>query len=129
MSYKLKSALLIFGAVLTISNVTPTAKADTWNKETVVTFSAPVEVPGKNLPAGTYVFKLADTNASRHVVEIFTKDRQHLVTRFIAIPGARLNAADTAIVTLEEEPAGTPEAVKRWFYPGDNKGLEFVYAK
>jgi Protein of unknown function (DUF2911) len=129
MTYALKSALVAFGTIFTISNIAPPVKADTWNKETVVTFSAPVEVPGKNLPAGTYVFKLADTDASRRVVEIFTKDRQHLVTRFIAIPGARFNAAETAIVTVQEEPAGTPEAVKRWFYPGDNKGLEFVYAK
>jgi len=123
--------LRIFSLILGLATFAAVCgvRADQWDKTTKVTFGEAVQVPGTVLPPGSYVFKLADTNASRHVVEIFTKDRQHLVTRFIAIPGARLNAADTAIVTLEEEPAGTPEAVKRWFYPGDNKGLEFVYAK
>ena len=38
--------------------LTPKAFADESNKKTVMTFSAPVEIPGKALPAGTYVFKL-----------------------------------------------------------------------
>ena len=53
MIYNLKSALLILGTIIAVSNLAPVAKADEWNKETVVTFSAAVEVPGKNLPAGT----------------------------------------------------------------------------
>jgi hypothetical protein len=129
MIYNLKSALLVFGTIIAVSNVAPVAKADEWNKETVVTFSASVEVPGKNLPAGTYVFKLADSDSDRNIVEIFTKDEQHLITTFIAVPEARLTPADTRIVTLEEKPMGTPEAVKSWFYPGDIDGLEFVYPK
>ena len=43
--------------------VVPTAMADDYNKETVVTFSQPIEVPGVNaqvLPAGTYVFVIVD---------------------------------------------------------------------
>jgi len=30
---------------------------------------------------------------------------------------------------LEERQAGSPEAVKSWFYPGENYGFEFVYPK
>lgn len=129
MIYNLRLVLLVFGTIIAVSNVAPVAKADEWNKETVVTFSASVEVPGKNLPAGTYVFKLADSDSDRNIVEIFTKDEQHLITTFIAVPEARFTPADTRIVTLEEEPMGTPEAVKSWFYPGDIDGLEFVYPK
>ncbi len=33
------------------------------------------------------------------------------------------------MINLEERPAGGPEAVKSWFYPGDNYGFEFVYPK
>jgi hypothetical protein len=129
MIHNLKSALLIFGTIIAVSNVAPVAKADEWNKETVVTFSAAVEVPGKNLPAGTYVFKLADSNSDRDIVQIFTKDKQQLLTTFIAVPNARLTPANTTIVTFEEEPTGTSEAVKSWFYPGDTDGLEFVYRR
>jgi hypothetical protein len=35
--------------------------ADTWDKKTIVTFNTPVEVPGKVLPAGTFVLKLLDS--------------------------------------------------------------------
>jgi hypothetical protein len=38
----------------------PFAKADEWDKQTIVTFNKPVEVPGSVLRAGTYVFKLAE---------------------------------------------------------------------
>jgi hypothetical protein len=128
MIYNLKSALLAL-TIIAASNVAPVAKADEWNKETVVTFSAPIEVPGKELPPGTYVFKLADSDSNRDIVEIFTKDQQHLLTTCIAVPKARLTPADTTIVTFEEKPTGTPEAVKSWFYPGETDGLEFVYSK
>jgi hypothetical protein len=129
MIYNLKSALLAFGTIIAVSNVAAVAKADEWNKETVVTFSEPVEVPGKDLPAGTYVFKLADSDSDRDIVEIFTKNEEHLLTTFIAVSKARLTPADRTIVTLQEEQPGTPEAVKSWFYPGDTDGLEFVYQK
>jgi hypothetical protein len=129
MIYNLKSALLILGTIIAVSNVAPVAKADEWNKETVVTFSAAVEVPGKNLPAGTYVFELADSNSERHIVEVFTKNKQQLLTTFIAVSKARPAPANTTTVTFEEEPAGTSEAVKSWFYPGDTDGLEFVYRR
>jgi len=38
----------------------PKAKADAWDRKTVITFSDPVEIPGIGvhiLQAGTYVFK------------------------------------------------------------------------
>ena len=129
MIYNLKSALLVFGTIIAVSNVAPAAKADEWNKETVITFNAPVQVPGKDLPAGTYVFKLADSESNRDMVEVFTEDKQHLLATFIAVPQTRLAAANTTIVTFAERPIGTPEAVRSWFYPGDTDGLEFVYPR
>ena len=65
MTYNLKVVFLGFATLLASSSVMPSAKADEWNKKTVVTFSAPVEVPGKVLPEGTYVFKLADSQSNR----------------------------------------------------------------
>jgi hypothetical protein len=41
--------------------------ADEWDKKTNVTFNEPVEVPGVVLPAGSYVFKLADSESDRHI--------------------------------------------------------------
>jgi hypothetical protein len=33
------------------------------------------------------------------------------------------------VVTFRERPAGEPEALRAWFYPGRNWGEEFVYPK
>ncbi len=107
----------------------PGAKADEWNQKTVFTFSGPVEIPGQVLPAGTYVFKLANSQSSRNIVQVFNKGENHLVGTFLAIPDYRLRPSSKPIITFDERPAGSPEAVKAWFYPGKNYGHEFVYPK
>src|ERR1700694_361096 len=108
------------------------AFADEWNKETKLEFSTPVEVPGKVLNAGKYVFRLADSESDRNIVQIFSEDAsgvQKLVTTVLAIPAYRMTTPDESIVQLEERHSGSPEAIHTWFYPGDNTGWEFVYPK
>src|SRR6266550_2803248 len=109
--------------------VTPSARADEWNKQTFLTFSAPVQVPGATLPAGTYMFKLADLQGNRHVVQIFDKEGTKLYTTILAIPDQRLEPSDKPVVLFSETPAGTPAAIRAWFYPGDTIGDEFVYPR
>jgi hypothetical protein len=111
------------------------AKADDWNQKTVVTFSGPVEIPGVHLagwsilPAGTYVFKLLDSQSDRHIIQIFSKDESTIYATILAIPNERLKATDKTVITFRERPAGEPEALRAWFYPGMNSGQEFVYPK
>jgi hypothetical protein len=50
------------------------ARADEFNKLTILTFSQPVEIPGHVLPAGTYRFQLADSMGDRHIVQVFNAD-------------------------------------------------------
>jgi hypothetical protein len=101
--------------------------ADQWDKKTIVTFSAPVEIPGKALPAGTYVFKLLDSSSNRNIVQVWDKDEKHLLATILAVPDYRLKPADKPVIRFEERPSGTPEAIKAWFYPGDEYGQQFVY--
>ena len=103
------------------------AAADEWNKETILTFSRDVEIPGKVLPAGTYVFRLADSPADRHVVQVFDENRR-IVATILTIPVQRLKAADEPQVGFQEQPAGAPFPIKTWFYPGELGGEEFVYS-
>jgi hypothetical protein len=112
----------IFGFVL-VSH----AKADQWDKKTVVTFSGPVEIPGKVLPAGTYVFKLLNSASNRNIVQIFDKDEKQLFATMLAIPDYRLQPSDKPVIRFEERASGSPEAIKAWFYPGDVYGQQFVY--
>jgi hypothetical protein len=107
----------------------PRATADEWDQKTIFTFSGPVEVPGQVLQAGTYVFKLANSQSDRDVVQVFNKGETHLYGTFLAIPDQRLRPAGKPIITFEESAAGSPEAVKGWFYPGDEYGHQFVYPK
>jgi hypothetical protein len=103
------------------------ASADISDKKTIVTFSAPVEVPGKALAAGTYVFKILNSTGTRNIVQIFDKDERQLYATLLAVPDYRLNPTGDTVIRFEERPSGTPEAIKEWFYPGDDYGVQFVY--
>jgi len=113
----------------------PSAKADESDRKTVVSFSAPVEIPGVHLtgwgvlPAGTYVFKILDSQSDRHIVQIFNQDETTVYATILAIPNYRLKATSKTVMTFRERPAGEPEALRAWFYPGRNWGEEFVYPK
>src|SRR5579862_2673308 len=113
-------------AGLCVLGLPSTASADEWNMKTKVTFSAPVEVPGMTLPAGSYVFKVMD-NSDRNVVQIFDKDERKLMTSFMAVPEEREAPPNQTIVRFEERSGNSPEAVHLWFYPGDKTGHLFLY--
>jgi hypothetical protein len=125
----IRNLLTSFAVVgLAASSLIPTAaRADESNKETTLTFSAAVEVPGRILPAGQYVFKLADSDSDRDIVQIFNADQTRLITNILGIPDYRLEPTGTTDITFEERSAGAPEAIHSWFYPGDNSGVEFTY--
>lgn len=110
----------------------PSATADEWNRKTTMTFSEPVEVPGVGaqvLPAGTYVFRILDSQSDRHIVQIFNPAEDHVFTTILAIPNYRLQTTDKTVITFRERPVGQPPALRAWFYPGRQWGEEFVYAK
>jgi hypothetical protein len=115
--------------------IAPGALASDADRKTVITFSGPVEIPGVHLtgwgvlPAGTYVFKILDSQSDRHIVQIFNKDETVIYATILAIPNYRLKATDKTVMTFRERPAGEPEALRAWFYPGRNWGEEFVYPK
>ena len=105
----------------------PAARADMWNKKTIFTFDKQIQVPNKVLEPGTYVFKLADSQSDRHIVQIFNGDERHIITTILAIPNYRLRPRGHTELDFWETPAGMTPAVRAWFYPGDNFGQEFAY--
>ena len=106
-----------------------------WNRKTPITFSAPMEIAGVHLagrgvlPAGTYVFKILDSQSDRHIVQIFNKDETTIYATILAIPNYRLKVTDKTVIAFNERPVGEPEALRARFYPGRNWGEEFVYPK
>jgi LPXTG-motif cell wall-anchored protein len=127
---RFKVVATIFCLSLAALAFSASVNADAWNKKTIVSFSQPVEVPGDVvLPAGNYVFKLLDSASNRHIVQIFNEDQNHIYATVLAIPNYRLQVTGKTVITFVERPAGEPQAIKAWFYPGDNFGQEFVYPK
>lgn len=123
----LKVVLFALCTVLLYATLVSNAKADEWNKRTLVKFSEPVEVEGKVLPAGTYIFQLMDDPSDRNIVQIWKEGENgnQFVTTILAIPCTRTGPNNRAVFELGERPSGSPMAIKEWFYVGDSTGQEF----
>ena len=125
------SLWLASAALAFVGSITP-AMADEWNKETRLEINEPLEIPGMVLTPGTYIFRLADSASDRTIVQVFSEDtdgKQKLVTTVFAVSAYLLNTPEKPMINLEERPAGNPQAIHTWFYPGDNYGWEFVYRR
>jgi hypothetical protein len=121
---------LLFCTAILMGTFGSTAKADDFDKLTIFTFSAPVELPGAIvLPAGTYVFKLLDSSGTRNVVQVFDQNQTRVYATILTIPVERSRPTDKTVVEFYETAAGAQNALKTWFYPGDTDGQEFVYRK
>jgi len=106
--------------------------ASDWDKRTVITLHDPLIVAGVpvvTLEPGIYVMRLLDSPSNRHIVQIFNEREDKLFTTVLAIPNYRLEPKDKTGFVFWETPAGNPNALRAWFYPGDNFGQEFVYPK
>lgn len=126
------SRFLLVACLALIGFSTKMARAHEWDKEMILKFNAPVQVPGKLLQPGKYVFRLADSSSNRNTVQIFSIDengRQDFVVMIQTVPDFRLETPDKPVIQFEERYLGDPEVIKSWFYPGDNYGWHFVYPK
>src|SRR5579863_2848707 len=112
-----------------MSVLSPSMSATEWDKRTTVTFTGAVEVPGTVLEPGRYVMKLVDSPADRHIVQFSNERENHVFATVLAIPSYRQTPSEKTIFTCYEAPVGEPQAMRTWFYPGDNTGEEFVYPK
>jgi hypothetical protein len=105
------------------------AHADESDQASTITFSEPVQIPGQVLPAGTYVFKLANADSERNLVQIFNSDRAVLYATLQTISTERQEPTDDTAVTFAEQGAGKTDVLLKWFYPGRDVGNEFLYSK
>jgi hypothetical protein len=105
-----------------------TGSAQTFDKRTVFTFSGSVALPGVTLPAGQYLFRLADPT-ERKVVQVLSADGKTPYGMFFSLPAERFEPASTPEVQFMETAAGMPTAIKAWWYPGERTGYEFMYPK
>ncbi len=121
-TFRILGLLALLGSV----GMLPLAKADQFDHQTKVTINEPVDVSGTVLPPGQYIFKLADDQADRSIVQIFNEDQTHLMATILAIPAYRLEPTDNTVITLEERPGSSADAIGKWFFAGQLDGVEFL---
>ena len=76
------------------------------------------------MPAGTYTFKLADTQ-SRNVVQVLSQDEKQIHGQFLFIPAERMNVTGETVITFRETREGATPAVQDLVLPGreDRQGV------
>jgi hypothetical protein len=136
-----KGFALAAGLALLLGTVAPrAARADDFNDRTIAKFTGAVQVPGMTLPAGTYVFKVLQSEAERVVVQISNERESHVFATLIATPNHHMTrearredpiapTTDKTVFTFYEAKTGQPQPLRAWFYPGQSYGFEFVYSK
>lgn len=99
---------------------------------TILTFSEPFQLPGKTLPAGTYRFEIPEISGAAHAVRVSSEDGTTVHGTFPTIPSTlpqRDLSDQSTLLMFAERPAGQPQAVREWFYPGRSIGEEFLYPR
>jgi hypothetical protein len=124
----MKRFAMLFAAGL-MTCVPPAVQADDRDKKTVITLSEPTEVPGIVLQPGKYVVKLLDSSSNRHIAEIMNERMDHLYALTFTAAADRIEPKSKTVLTFYEGTNGRPPAIKRWFWPGDTIGQEFIYPK
>jgi hypothetical protein len=119
----------VLGGLLAFVTFIPVAKASQYDQQTKVTFDRAVEIPGKVLPAGTYWFILASSDTDRDIVRIFSEDWKTLYATESTVNTERMEPAENTIFEVADRGTTQPNAIVKWFYPGENSGHEFLYSK
>jgi len=103
--------------------------ADDYDKKTIVKLDQPTEAPGIVLQPGTYVIKLVNSSSDRHIAEILNEKMDHLYALTFTAAAAKVQRTGKTVLTFYEGTQGHPQALRRWFWPGETDGQEFVYPK
>jgi len=115
-------------AVLTLG-IGGAAQAQPADYKTYFTFSGPVTLPGVTLPAGKYIFRLADAQTGRKVVSIQSEDGKRQLAMLHTIPNQAAKAPNDPEIRFMETSSNVPPPVKTWWYPGKSIGYEFIYPR
>jgi len=123
MSSVLAALLSVMAVLIAAPAIAQTSARDTAR----LTFSEPVQIPDATLPAGEYVFTIADKSTARSVVQVWNEDETELMAQALIVPTRRLDNTGEIAIRFAETPRGVAPALRAWFVPGQNIGHEFVY--
>jgi len=124
-------------AIVLMFGVAVVALATAWSvnagpalQTNYLTFRAPFGLPGVTLPAGTYAFEMADTNGSRDVVTVSSRDRsKHYFQGFTREVRRPEGLPASQSIVFREGPSDTPARIAAWYPAGRVDGREFLYER
>lgn len=114
-------------SALVLASASP-VRAQSFDERVFFTFDEPVAVPGTVLPAGDYVFRLADPGGSRRVVQVLSADFSTVHSMFLTNDAIRREPPREYEVTFGEAPSGAPRPIDGLWMPGSVHGRGFVYS-
>ena len=117
------AGIVVVGAAAAASAQSPN------NKSVYFTFSQPVTLPQVTLPAGRYLFELADSRSTRNIVLVYNSDRTKHLATLMTISSQRADMPNAGEVRFMETAANSPRAIRTWWYPGERTGWEFIYPR
>jgi hypothetical protein len=98
-----------------------------YDYKTYFTFNRLVELPGgRTLQPGKYVFRLIDSSAGRHIVQVLDENETKMFATILAV-----EPRDEAVI-FGDTPANAPRPIRYWYHSGRTAGpigYEFVYPK
>ena len=97
-------------ALLTLG-IGSAAQAQPADNRTYFTFSSPVTLPGVTLPAGKYIFRIADENSGRRVVAIQSGDGKKQLAMLLTIPNQAPKAPSDPEIRFMETSSNVPPPV------------------
>lgn len=116
------------GLFLAVASVSP-ANAQVVDDRSFFTFSQPVGVPGGGvLEPGRYMFRLADWDTGRKVVQVLNEDMTQVYGLFYTQQVLRANPPAVPEMSLGEAPEGQPRSLSTWWQAGEVYGRAFLYA-
>jgi hypothetical protein len=128
-STKLSGMLLIVICTLGVFVTSARAQLGTIDMKVYFTFSGPVEIPGATLPAGKYLFHLADPTSGRQVLQVQSADGKRVHGMFFSMPVQRPSPPNDAEVRFMETASGSPAVISTLWYAGEQTGRELIYPR
>ena len=83
----------------------------------------------RHIAAGKYIFRLADDQSSRKVIQVVSSDGTKPYAMLLTVANERRDPAKDAEVSFLETASRTPSAIRAWWYPGERTGYEFIYPR
>ena len=122
------AAMAALGVALGIVLASSVGAASEDKRTTYMTFSQPVGLPGVTLPAGTYLFEIADPLVSADIIRVTNRQRSMVYFTAFTDRVERLDRVrrETSIIFAPPE-VGFVRKIAAWYPGGESMGHEFIY--